>query len=79
MSDVLQQVVEVVVEQLGVEADNVKPESRFIEDLGADSLDTVELLMALEEKFDIEIEEEAAEKLMKVEDIVHFVEALEAA
>jgi len=79
MSDVLQQVVEVVVEQLGVEADNVKPESRFIEDLGADSLDTVELLMALEEKFDIEIEEEAAEKLMKVEDIVQFVEALEAA
>lgn len=79
MSDVLQQVVEVVVEQLGVEAENVKPESRFIEDLGADSLDTVELLMALEEKFDIEIEEEAAEKLMKVEDIVQFVEALEAA
>lgn len=79
MSDVLQQVVEVVVEQLGVEAENVKPESRFIEDLGADSLDTVELLMALEEKFDIEIEEEAAEKLMKVEDIVQFVEALEEA
>lgn len=79
MSDVLQQVVQVVVEQLGVEAENVKPESRFIEDLGADSLDTVELLMALEEKFDIEIEEEAAEKLMKVDDIVKFVEALEAA
>jgi len=79
MSDVLKQVIEVVVEQLGVEADDVKPESRFIEDLGADSLDTVELLMALEEKFEIEIEEEAAEKLMKVEDIVKFVEALEAA
>lgn len=79
MSDILQQVIEVVVEQLGVEADKVKPESSFIEDLGADSLDTVELLMALEEKFDIEIEEEAAEKLMKVEDIVQFVTNLETA
>ncbi len=79
MSDVLQQVIEVVVEQLGVQAENVKPDSRFIEDLGADSLDTVELLMALEEKFDIEIEEDAAEKLMKVEDIVKFIQDLETA
>jgi len=79
MSDVLQKVIEVVVEQLGVQAENVKPDSRFIEDLGADSLDTVELLMALEEKFDIEIEEEAAEKLVKVEDIVQFIQDLETA
>mgnify|MGYP001097765228 CR=1 FL=1 len=79
MADVLQQVIEVVVEQLGVEADSVKPESRFIEDLGADSLDTVELLMALEEKFDIEIEEEAAEKLTKVDDIVQFIKDLAVA
>jgi len=79
MSDVLQKVIEVVVEQLGVQAENVKPDSRFIEDLGADSLDTVELLMALEEKFDIEIEEEADEKLVKVEDIVQFIQDLETA
>ncbi len=79
MANVLQQVTEVVVEQLGVDASQVKPESRFIEDLGADSLDTVELLMALEEKFDIEIEEEAAEKLTKVDDIVQFIQDLAVA
>ncbi|GAA6133641.1 acyl carrier protein [Oceaniserpentilla sp. 4NH20-0058] len=79
MSDILVKVTEVVVEQLGVEADQVKPESHFIEDLGADSLDTVELLMALEEKFDCEIDEASAEKLTRVQDIVQFIEALEAA
>jgi len=79
MSDILAKVTEVVVEQLGVEADQVKPESHFIEDLGADSLDTVELLMALEEKFDCEIDEASAEKLTRVQDIVEFIEALEAA
>lgn len=79
MSDILVKVTEVVVEQLGVEADQVKPESHFIEDLGADSLDTVELLMALEEKFDCEIDESSAEKLTRVQDIVEFIEALEAA
>ncbi|MAA70170.1 MAG: acyl carrier protein [Bermanella sp.] len=79
MSDILQQVVEVVVEQLGVEAGQVKPESHFIEDLGADSLDTVELLMALEEKFDCEIDEASAEKLTRVSDIVDFIKTLETA
>lgn len=79
MSDILAKVTEVVVEQLGVEAGQVKPESHFIEDLGADSLDTVELLMALEEKFDCEIDEASAEKLTRVQDIVEFIEALEAA
>lgn len=79
MSEIQKKVVEVIVEQLGVEAEQVKLESHFIEDLGADSLDTVELLMALEEKFDIEIEEEMAEKLMTVQDIVTFVEELEVA
>ncbi|WP_396589310.1 acyl carrier protein [Bermanella sp. R86510] len=79
MSDTFKQVVDVVVEQLGVEADQVNMESNFIEDLGADSLDTVELLMALEEKFDCEIEEDKAEKLTTVKDIVEFVNALEAA
>lgn len=79
MSDILQQVVQVVVEQLGVEAGQVKPESHFIEDLGADSLDTVELLMALEEKFDCEIDEGSAEKLIRVQDIVDFIKTLETA
>lgn len=79
MSDILQKVVEVVAEQLGVEASQVKPESHFIEDLGADSLDTVELLMALEEKFDCEIDESSAEKLTRVQDIVDFITTLEAA
>jgi acyl carrier protein len=69
----------VVTEQLGVDAAQVKPESHFIEDLGADSLDTVELLMALEEKFECEIDEASAEKLTRVQDIVDFIKTLEAA
>lgn len=79
MSDILKQVTEVVVEQLGVEAGQVKPDSHFIEDLGADSLDTVELLMALEEKFECEIDESSAEKLTRVQDIVDFIKSLETA
>lgn len=79
MSNILEQVIAVVVEQLGVEAEAVKLESHFIEDLGADSLDTVELLMALEEKFDCEIEESVAEKLVTVKDIVDYVTSLETA
>jgi len=79
MSDVLQKVIAVVVEQLGVEAADVKAESDFIDDLGADSLDTVELLMALEEKFDCEIDDDSAEKIRKVQDVIDFVSALEAA
>jgi acyl carrier protein len=79
MSDVLKKVIEVIVEQLGVDAADVKAESDFIDDLGADSLDTVELLMALEEKFDCEIDDESAEKIRKVQDILDFVAATEAA
>ncbi len=79
MSDVLQKIIEVVVEQLGVDAADVKAESDFIDDLGADSLDTVELLMALEEKFDCEIDDDSAEKIRKVQDILDFVTAQEAA
>lgn len=79
MSGIFEKVVKVVAEQLGVEASEVKLESHFIEDLGADSLDTVELLMALEEEFDCEIEEAAAEKLSTVNDIVDYVTSLEAA
>ena len=79
MSGIFEKVVKVVAEQLGVEASEIKFESHFIEDLGADSLDTVELLMALEEEFDCEIEEAAAEKLSTVNDIVDYVTSLETA
>jgi len=65
---------EVVVEQLSVDADEVKEESKFVEDLGADSLDVVELVMALEEKFDIEIPDDDAEKIATVGDAVKYIE-----
>ena len=79
MSDVFKKVAEVVAEQLSVELSEIKLESNFIEDLGADSLDTVELLMALEETFDCEIEESAAANLVTVKDIVNYVNELETA
>lgn len=66
----------VVVEQLSVDGDSVKMESKIIEDLGADSLDVVELIMALEEKFDIEIPDGDAEKLIKIEDVVKYIDNL---
>ena len=66
---------EKIAEQLGVAADEVKPESSFIEDLGADSLDTVELVMALEEEFNIEISDEDAEKIRTVKDVVGYIQA----
>lgn len=65
----------IVVEQLGVEADKVKAEASFIDDLGADSLDIVELVMAMEEEFDLEIPDEAAEKLRTVGDVVKYLQA----
>jgi acyl carrier protein len=68
------EVKEVVVEQLNVGPDEVKEESKFIEDLGADSLDVVELVMALEEKFDIEIPDEEAEGIATVADAIKFIE-----
>lgn len=64
----------IVVEQLGVEAEQVKPEAKFAEDLGADSLDVVELVMAFEEEFDIEIPDEAAEKIATVQAAVEYIE-----
>lgn len=70
---VFEKVQEKVAEQLGVEADEVTMESSFIDDLGADSLDIVELLMALEEEFDIEIPDEEAEKLTTVGDVVEYI------
>ncbi len=66
----------VVCEQLNVSADEVKAESKFVEDLGADSLDVVELVMALEEKFDIEIPDDQAEKIQTVQNAVDFIENL---
>ncbi len=65
----------IIVEQLGVQADEVKPEASFVDDLGADSLDTVELVMAFEEAFGIEIPDEDAEKIQKVKDAVTYIEA----
>jgi len=66
---------DVIVEQLGVEPDDVKLESSFIDDLGADSLDIVELIMALEEEFDMEIPDEDAEKLSTVNDVVEYIKS----
>ncbi len=69
-----QRVKDIIVEQLGVNADQVTPEAKFIEDLGADSLDTVELVMALEEEFGHEIPDEDAEKLQSVGDVIKYIE-----
>ena len=65
---------DIVVEQLGVEADEVSIDSTFIDDLGADSLDIVELIMAFEEEFNIEIPDEAAEKIKTVQDVVTYID-----
>ncbi len=64
----------IIVEQLGVDANEVTPEASFVDDLGADSLDTVELVMAFEEAFNIEIPDEAAEKIQKVKDAVEYIQ-----
>ncbi len=72
---VFDDVKEVVVEQLSVSPDEVKEDSRFVEDLGADSLDVVELVMALEEKFDIEIPDDEAEKIQTVKDVIDYIES----
>lgn len=69
-----QRVKDIIVEQLGVNADQVTPDAKFIEDLGADSLDIVELIMALEEEFGSEIPDEQAEKLLTVGDVTKYIE-----
>jgi acyl carrier protein len=69
-----QRVKDIIVEQLGVKPEQVTPEAKFIEDLGADSLDTVELVMALEEEFGIEVPDEQAEKLQSVGDVIKYIE-----
>ncbi len=71
--DVEAKVKEIIVEQLGVDVEEVTTGASFIEDLGADSLDTVELVMALEEEFDLEIPDEDAEKMAKVQDAVSYI------
>jgi len=69
-----EEVKEVIVEQLNVNPDEIKPESKFVEDLGADSLDVVEMIMALEEKFGIEIPDSEAEKIQTVQDVVDYIQ-----
>ncbi len=78
MSDTTDRVAKIVVEHLGVEADKVKIEASFIDDLGADSLDTVELVMAFEEEFGIEIPDDAAETIQTVGDAVSFIDKASA-
>ncbi len=72
------EVKEVIVEQLNVSPDEVKPEAKFVEDLGADSLDVVEMIMALEEKFEIEIPDSDAENIKTVQDVVDYIEKAKA-
>ena len=74
MSEVESQVKQIVVDHLGIEDSKVTPESKFIDDLGADSLDTVELVMAFEEEFGSEISDSEAEKILTVGDAVKFIE-----
>ncbi|MCB0413250.1 MAG: acyl carrier protein [Bdellovibrionales bacterium] len=66
-------ITKIIEEQLGVEADRIKAEASFIDDLGADSLDIVELVMAMEEEFDLEIPDEDAEKLRTVQDVMNYL------
>ncbi len=74
MSDIAERVKKIVVEHLGVEEAKVAPEAKFVDDLGADSLDTVELVMAFEEEFGIEIPDDAAEKIETVQDAIRYIE-----
>ncbi|ALC16798.1 acyl carrier protein [Desulfuromonas soudanensis] len=73
MASIAERVKQIVAEQLGVDDEQVTDEASFMEDLGADSLDTVELVMALEEEFDVEISDEDAEKIQTVQDAVDYV------
>ena len=75
MEPVADRVKKIIVDQLGVEEETVTPEASFVDDLGADSLDTVELVMALEEEFGIEIPDEDAEKITRVKEAVEYIES----
>ena len=72
--EIVEKVKQIIAEQLGVEEAEVTPSASFVDDLGADSLDTVELVMALEENFDIEIPDDAAEKIRTVQDAIDYIE-----
>ena len=74
MADIEAKVKEIIINELGVDAEKVTPEASFVEDLGADSLDTVELVMAFEEEFGMEIPDEEAEKITTVEEAVDYVQ-----
>ena len=78
MSDTAERVKKIVIEHLGVEADKVTEQASFIDDLGADSLDTVELVMAFEEEFGVEIPDDAAETILTVGDAVKYVDKASA-
>ena len=78
MSDVTEKVKKIIIDQLGVSAEEVKPEASFVEDLGADSLDLTELIMAMEEEFSVEIADEDAQKIVKVQDAIDYVSAKKA-
>lgn len=73
MSDIAPRVKSIVVEHLGVKEEEVKPEASFVDDLGADSLDTVELVMAFEEEFGVEIPDEEAEKITTVQQAINYI------
>jgi acyl carrier protein len=75
MADIEAKVKEIIINELGVDAEKVTPEASFVEDLGADSLDTVELVMAFEEEFGMEIPDEEAEKLRSVGDAINYIKA----
>jgi len=75
MSTVADRVRKIVVEQLGVKEEDLRNDASFVDDLGADSLDTVELVMALEEEFEMEIPDEKSEKIVNIQDAIDFIEA----
>ena len=75
MSEIQEKVVKIIVDKLGVKESEVTPEATFTGDLGADSLDTVELVMEFEKAFDVQVEDEAAEKFQTVGDVINYIEA----
>ena len=75
VDEIIEQVKEIICEKLSVSPEDVKPEASFVDDLGADSLDLVELIMSMEEEFDIDISDEDAEKLVTVKDAIDYINA----